>query len=94
MLEAKADFYFSNFNAGRLERQSKSFLAKFLSNTDFRGSPFPVIWKNIFVGSNGPNTLEILQELFPDKEGALEERGFPRLHKVVLGITLAILEQE
>ena len=59
-----------------------------------RGSPFHITWNAIFTESEEPSTLEALQELFPDKDGAIEERGFTRFHKIVLGITSASLEQE
>ena len=66
----------------------------FLSNPNTRQSTFHIAWNAIFTRLDEPETSKLLQELFPDKDGALEERGFTQFHKTVLGLGSTTLEQE
>ena len=91
-MHAGADPHLDDFATGRLV--SLQNLAVSTSNLTSRGSPFYYAWNAIFSESAERSVLEALQELFPDKNGGLEDRGFTRFHKVVLGITSASLEQE
>ena len=65
-----------------------------MTDLEFRCSPFRTAWNHIFTGSDKPNTIEALRELFRDENEALEERELTRFHEIVLGLTSASLEQE
>ncbi|KAL9117116.1 MAG: hypothetical protein Q9187_006351 [Circinaria calcarea] len=44
--------------------------------------------------NSNPTRVETIRSLFPDNGNYLEERGFSKLHKIVLGITSHRLEEE